>query len=754
MVQVSNMATTKWKSIPEYAAHLADLHAAMPSAGQLTKRLRSLRSPYTKTRILLPLRCKACQAVPAQTCPVVRQLPALNEWLHQLTTEIREVAPGKLALFGLKNDTRVRFESDTQREAVVLVHCLLTRHRCLQAAEGLHVLLPCYHKIFCDALRNSSSLTSLQLTKCRLTSPMVVSLVAALTSTDILEELSLDSCESPYSVRAAENALVSYIAKTKSLRSLSVVYVRLFRNTTALIQSLEKNTSIVRLALSSEVLLPEEGETFRRFLGGNSKILELSLVNDAFDGTVRLDKLFKAVGENSVLRKLSLRNFLLDLVSSVGFSDAVIRCPTLKEVELPYCRWKLLQVLPVDPGRELAMLRVAVSLRREYRVWPFVRALQNAPSLRKLTLDVGFTDWEVRKLFDAVRSNASLECLVLGSLAPQSMKQFCEALVETRTTEKVAFSLCRVPPTEFASALRDYGGTVRAGRYEFFDLSLEGLREIATAVALHDHITSLHLHLDSIEDDEIISEDASTIAAYLSSTATLKDIYLSFYVGEEVAHTLIEGIAKNSTLEKLGIEDWSVSCEDINVLCKWLAASRTLYHLVCLYDSGEASMELAEGLAEVLADSYTLTYLRLMEHPRTFHALQATRNMIRRNLALVECAVQFVLGSTEQRAARAFDLVSYHPQVSHKVREAASLTPADIKQKLKESRLRMHTHYWQFTGVIKNELICHKRNDGRMQIDQLGYDALLHVCSFLRVSDVLDEEKKEGKVRKRKRRGW
>lgn len=747
------MATAEWRTIPEYAAHLAELHAAMPSASQLTRLLRSLRSPHTKTRIQLPLHCKACQAVPAQTCPVVvRQLPVLNEWLYELTSEIREVAPGKLALFTITDDIRPRFESDTQRVAVVLLHCLLTRHRCLQAAQGLQDLVPCYHNIFCDALRNSSSLTSLQLTKCRLTSPMIVSLVAALTSTDILEELSLYSCESLYSVRAAEKALVSCIAETKSLGTLSMVYGKLFRDTTAFIQSLEKNTSIVRLTLSSEVLLPEEGEAFHRFLVGNSKILELSLVNCAFDDTVLLDKLFKAIEENSVLRKLSLRYFDFDLASAACFCDAVARCPTLQEVELPSCNWKLAQVHPVDPGRELALLRITVALGQELQVCPFVRALKRASSLRKLTLGVHLTNWEVRKLLDAVRSCASLECLVLDYFLPESMEQFCQALVETGTTGKVAFRFGRIPPPEFASALRDYGDAVRAGRYVFSDLSLEGLHEITAAVALHDHVTSLHLHLDSGHDD-ISSEDASTVAAYLSSTTTLKDIYMSFYVSEEVAHTLIGGIAKNSTLEKLGIQDWSMSCEDIDVLCKWVAASRTVYHLVFLCDDEMACSELVEGLEEVLADSYTLTYLQMMEHPRTFHALQATKNMIRRNLSLVECAVQFVLGSTEKRAARAFDLVSYHPQVFCKVGKTAWLTPADVKQKLKESRLRVCVHYWQFTGVIKNELVCHKRNDGQMQIDQLGLDALLHLCCFLRVSDVLDEEKKEGKARKRKRRG-
>lgn len=746
------MAAAEWRTIPEYAAHLADLHSAMLSADWLTKMLRSLRSPRTKTRILFPLHCEACQAEPAQTCPVVvRQLPALNEWLYELTSEIREVAPGKLALFGLRNDTRVRLESGTQRVAVVLVHCLLTRHRCLQVAEGLDVLLTCYRKIFCDALRNSSSLTSLQLTKCELTSPMIQSLVAALTSTDLLEELVLDSCKSPCRAQPAEKALVSYIAKTKSLRTLSVCFVRLFHDSTALIESLEKNTSIVRLTLSGEVLLPERGETFNRFLIRNSRVLELELVNCSFDNSILLDKLFNAVAENSVLRKLSLRYFHMDVVSSTFFSNAVAQCPTLEEVDLSCCEFEPLQARLGEPERELTMFHMVAQLGREFPVWPFVRALKRTSSLRKLTLDIPFSDSDTRMLLDAASSCASLETLVLNPSVPA--EKFFQAVVETGTTEKVAFQMHCIPPSEFASVLRDYGNTVRAGRYDFVGLSLEDFHVITATLALHDHVTSLQLDCSCTQDD-ISPEDASTMAAYLSSTTALKDFYLKFYVSEEVAHTLVEGIAGNSTLEKLGIEDWSVSREDINVLCEWLAASKTVYQLVYLCDDQVACRALVEDLEEVLVDSYTLTYFRVMERRDTFDALQATKNMIRRNLSLVECAVEFVLGSADKRAARAFELVSYHPQVSYKVGKAASLRPADVKQKLRESRLRVRMQYWQLAGIVKNELVCHKRSDGQMQIDELGLYALLHLCSFLRVSDVLEEEKKEGKSRKRKRRGW
>lgn len=693
-----------------------------------------------------------------QTCPILlHQLPILNEWLYLLASEIREVAPGRLALFSLESDNTPRAIDDAQLQVgVALLHCLMTRHRCLEAAEGLHVLLPCYRKIFCDALRNSSSLTSLRLSNCHLTGLVVRSLVAALTSTDLLDELALDSCKFPGGVRATENALALYIRKTKSLRTLTLIYVPLFNDATQLIESLERNTSIDKLALSLPVLLPEQGEAFRRFLANNNRILELELASTVHDENVKVHKLFMAVTENTTLQRLILCSFPLGLFASKWLSQAVARSTTLLEVELPHCSWELRSLQdPEDPAQQKEISDLTAEMGRKWRIAPLVKALRATSSLRRLSLPACFHDWEMRKLLAAVGKCASLERLTLDPLVPESLEAFHRALIDTNTTDKVAFRLCHLPPSQFVRALQCHSNILHLNRHNFCGLRWQRFLEITSTLLLHDCITALVLRLD-VSEGNINEEEASAIATYLSSTKVLRDIHLCFRASKKCTHTVIEGIAKNSTLEKLGIERWFVSKEDIDVLCKWLAASKTMYHLEYLCEDYAACKALVMGLEELLVDSYTLTYLRVKEFDEsTFYPLQAAKNFTRRNLSLVECAVHFVLGSTQKRAAEAFEKVSYHPQVAYNVEEATLLSPAAAKQKVKESSQRLRMHFWQLAGIVQNELVCEQRSDGRMQIDTLGLDAWLHVRSFLRVADVLEEVRKEKRrARKRKRRGW
>lgn len=752
------MAPAQPNNIPQYAAHLGSLHFELPAPRELTKMLRSLRSPRTRTLIRLPLHCRSCWEAPAQTCPVVlHQLPALNEWLYLLASEVREVAPGRLALFSLESDNTPRAIDDSHLQmAVVLLHCLLTRHRCLQAAEGLHVLLPCYRKIFCDALRNTSSLTSLHLSNCHLTGLVVRSLVAAITSTDLLEELALDSCKFPGGVRATENALAMYIRKTKALRALTIIYVPLFSDSTQLIESLEKNVSINKLALSVPVLLPEQGEAFRRFLANNNRILELELGSTVHDENVKVHKLFMGMIENSTLQKLSLCSFPLCLFASTWLSLAVAQSTTLLEVELPHCSWELRSLQdPEDPALQKEIGDLTAEMGRKWRVAPLVKALRATSSLRRLTLPACFHDWELRKLLIAAGKCASLERLTLDPLVPESLEAFHKALVDTGTTDKVSFRLCHVSPSQFVRALESHGDILRLTRHNFCGLRWQRFLEITSTLQRHDCITTLALRLDVLQGN-INEEEASAIATYLSTTKVLKDIHMCFRASKKCAQTVIGGIAKNSTLEKLGIERWFVSKEDIDVLCKWLAASKTVYHLEYLCEDYAACKALVMGLEELLVDSYTLTYLRVKEFDdSTFQSLQAAKDFTRRNLSLVECAVHFVLGSTQKRAAEAFEKVSYHPEVAYYVEEATSLSPAAAKQKVREGSRRLRMQFWQLTGVVQDELVCERRSGGHMQIDRLGIDAWLHVRSFLRVTDVLDKAtKKVRKTRKRKRRGW
>ncbi|XP_065292247.1 uncharacterized protein [Dermacentor albipictus] len=747
--------SSEWNTIPAYAAHLSPLHPKLPGREDLVKELRSLRSPFTCTRIRLPLHCNVCKAVPASTCPVVSELmPMINEWLWSLAVEIHEVEPGRLALTALENDNMSRGASWTANHAAILLHCLLTRHRCLQVIEGLQSILPCYRKLFCDALRNNTSLTVLRLSKCELTGPVVRSVIAAIGGAECLEELSWDWCKfTTGNVRAAEDALSAYITKTKSLRTLNVAHVPLFRESSALIEALVKNTSIVKLIVGCSVLNQSQRTEFRRYLAANRTVTNLIICSDHFRSAPDVGEVFKALTENSTLEVLTLENFELDPIVALQFARVFSFNTTLREVGFPHCTWDYQFMRATEDIRRQRMLYALVGrLGRDWRVVPLVKALQKTSSLQKLVLAGCFTNDETRQLLDAAAKSSSLQQLTFDSVMMLSVETFHQMVQETGASGKVRLGTCHSLPAAFVAGLKSGSDILSMGHHKFFHLNTPAFREIGAALVLHDRVTALELRLDTWDDD-FVEKDASTIAAYLSKTTALKEIYMKFSNFNQDAHLIIEGLSKNKTIEKLGIEDWLVRRKDIKKLCTWLVDSRTVYHLVYLCAQYEACKVLIEDLADLLEDSYTLTYIRVVEYPSNFHNWQAVKHFRRRNLSLVECAAHFVLGSTLKRAAAAYETVSWHPQLLSKVQELAPLSASEVSQKLLECNRLVRMQFWQLAGIVKDELVCFERVDGQKQIDNLILDAWLHVRGFLSINDVLDETGEKRRLpRKRKRR--
>uniref|UniRef100_A0A131YH27 Nlr family card domain protein n=1 Tax=Rhipicephalus appendiculatus TaxID=34631 RepID=A0A131YH27_RHIAP len=748
-------ASSEWINIPAYAAHLSPLHPKLPARDVLIKELRSLSSPFTCTRLRLPLRCAICRDVPASTCRVVSEmLPMVNEWLWSLAVEIHEVEPGRLALTALENDNMPRGATWTANHAAILLHCLLTRHRCVQVIEGLQSILPCYRKLFCDALRNSTSLTVLRLSKCELTGPVVRSIIAAISGAKQLKELSLDWCKfTTGHVRAAEDALSNYIVKTESLRTLNVAHAPLFRNSSALIESLGKNTSIFKLIVGSSVLNQGRGSEFRKFLAANRTLKNLVICSDHTRCVPDVGEVFEALVENSTLEVLTLEYFELDPIVALQFARVFSVNTTLREAGFPCCTWDYQFLREAnDAYRERLMYVLAGELDRDWRVLPLVRALKNTKSLQKLVLAGCFTNDETRQLLEAAAKCSSLQELTFDSIMMLSVETFYRMVQETGVASKVRLGTCHSQPAAFVSGLQSGNDLLSMGHHKFFHLNTSTFRDIGAALLLHDRVTALELRLDTWDDD-FVEEDASTIASYLSKTTALKDIYMKFSNFNQDAHLIIEGLSKNTTIEKLGIEDWLVRSKDIKKLCTWLVDSSTVYHLVYLCAQYEACKVLLEELADLLEDSYTLTYIRVVEYPSNFQNWQAVKQFRRRNLSLVECAAHFVLGSTLKRAAAAYEAVSWHPQLPSKVQQLAPLSPAEVSQKMLQCNRLVQMQFWQLAGIVKDELVCHERIDGRKQIDNLVLDAWLHVREYLCISDVLDETgEKRRPSRKRKRR--
>uniref|UniRef100_A0A1E1XEG2 Putative nlr family card domain protein n=1 Tax=Amblyomma aureolatum TaxID=187763 RepID=A0A1E1XEG2_9ACAR len=745
-------APTEWKTIPAYAAHLATLLPQRPPATRLTKELRSLRSPFTKTRVCLPLHCAACWSNLGATCPVVLNLlPALNEWFMSLAVEVHEIKPGRLALSAIENDTKARGVTWEGNHAAILLHCLLTRHRCLEVLDGLHAVLSCYTRVFCDALRKGA-LNILRLNKCELTSGAARSLMASIRGSECITELSLNSCKFySGSVQAVEHAVVDIISKSKSLRLLDAADSELFQDSAALIESLEKNGSIENLAVGTSVLTGEQGTTFCRYLSNNKTLRTLTIVAGYIGKSPELDSVFDALVENSTLNGLVLKYFCLDLAAALIFVRLIARNKTLSEVDFSCCSWDFQSVRETqggDGGTQAPVYSYAANLVGKISpAQPLILALKKTSSLRRLSVKQIFTDSCSHVLLAEAASCSSLEQLTFDPVYHAS--SFYHALRDTHASDKVRLGTCYAKVEDFVLALESCGELLGMGKHQFISLDKLGFHKVVSALPLHDHITGLDLHL-GYEWDGVAEEDASLIAGYLSSTRVLKNMCMRFNVSKELAHVIVEGLCKNETIEKLSIEDWLMQDDDVRTLCGWVAASRKVYHLSYLCAEVQACWTLVRSLARLLPSCYTLTYVRVVEYPSNAHIWQTVKQLRRRNLSLVECAVSFVLGSTLKRAAAAFERMSWHPQVVSKAQHELRVGPAELNARFAECRRRLQMDFWQIAGVVRGELVCHERVDGQMQIDQLGMDAWLYVRAFLSIDDVLDGPAK--KSRKRKRR--
>ncbi|KAK8764254.1 hypothetical protein V5799_033137, partial [Amblyomma americanum] len=199
-----------------------------------------------------------------------------------------------------------------------------------------------------------------------------------------------------------------------------------------------------------------------------------------------------------------------------------------------------------------------------------------------------------------------------------------------------------------------------------------------------DHLSSLEL---VFRRRDMHSDIVLALRAYLPLTRSLRRFDIRFPASPHGAHLIIEGIALNNSIEELSLNWLSVSEEDMQVLCDWVARSRRLHSLqLALIDEGDKMV--LQKLSTVLKSSYTLMSLGVKQWPGDEAGLNAM-NLVRRNYGLVQCASAFILGSSLKRAAVAFELVSWHPQISTVVQRMGSLGAADAAL-IRESARRLH----------------------------------------------------------------
>ncbi|KAL1471585.1 hypothetical protein MTO96_023570 [Rhipicephalus appendiculatus] len=218
---------------------------------------------------------------------------------------------------------------------------------------------------------------------------------------------------------------------------------------------------------------------------------------------------------------------------------------------------------------------------------------------------------------------------------------------------------------------------------------------------------------------------------------------------QDRARFILEGIGRNESIQQLHIERFTVEDNDWSLLTNWLTNNRRV-HSFEVPPPATGHEALANPLVKCMQDNYCITTVRIDDVFLGQSPWTKVKHMARRNYGLLQCAAAFALGSSHKRAAVAYELVSWHPQLCEAIRSMGNLSTGEAMERIQQSnrRLRDQIHFWQLCGIVKGRLVCNEapaaaNGASVCQLDQIGEDMLQHIRTYLKVADILDGEEED-----------
>ncbi|KAH6942071.1 hypothetical protein HPB50_000333 [Hyalomma asiaticum] len=203
----------------------------------------------------------------------------------------------------------------------------------------------------------------------------------------------------------------------------------------------------------------------------------------------------------------------------------------------------------------------------------------------------------------------------------------------------------------------------------------------------------------------------------------------------EIEAELFLALASNMNLAKLSLSGALVSRNNLKLLAGSAHKSRYLTDFrlapVCVSDTWEHGFCTWHVAEQSSAPS---NYKNA--------ALVAIQEITRRNMSLVEAAVQYVLSEKEAKTgAQVIELMHSHPRFLEMLQQAANTSKVRAKGMTSDalSRIRKTSldEFMRLAGVVKRKVkCCGKCGAGKQLVDMRG-KCWLHIRSFLKISDVV-----------------
>ncbi|XP_050031776.1 uncharacterized protein [Dermacentor andersoni] len=665
-----------------------------------------------------------CTAGEDKTCQIVDKLSTWNELLHGSQFELREMpeTAGQLFLQNFPDvlPTTGNFDALRMPQHPDLIGWLLRTHRCIACVCLKLSVAGVTSFAVLDTLRHSSGTKTVTLRFQDMKSlDAAFEVIPSLTR---IEELHCASCiryeAAPQGFVAALSTLLQ---ASSSLKSLYLSFFQLIGPVadtlfTGLLLNKDKLKELY--LLDSEIMCDSYPHALNEYLATTTalKRLAVEMANEVVQKA-----LLEGILKNRSIDKLLIGG-LIENEESPGIVAALIRentvisslsislrdDPAVGPLSVYSC-W----VPPLIKNDTLQEVSFPLKTFRPSEWASFIRALPNKENLKKVNINAEFDHRQFLPVY------AEVESLGLEEKVSVTFYSFARDvdLLHCKAISKIELS-AEEPDDRLVAALR----------------VLPNFR----------HVTDLSIDLWSSRMTLFLA-----LARYLSSTTTLR--HLALNVGWDVAvesegtspwwSAVPESLARNESLRQLRVYAKHLSTPDIEALADSLKRSRTIRFAEFIDVPNNGASVFVRRLSVDIADNWTLLRVvcgYFIDADRTgdwFAVNEATR----RNSGLVARAARFLKASHFDRyVTGALERVSRYPVLLDEVARQAYIDQSEIVGLVRERLKRTETldGFMRAAGVVRERVVCHPPDDGRMQLDDLIEDCWRNVRRYLVADDV------------------
>ncbi|XP_070380009.1 uncharacterized protein [Dermacentor albipictus] len=680
-----------------------------------------------------------CTATEDRACHIVRHLSVWNEVLSQAKLELRETPRTRSGLTVASIDCPYIEDHslDTLHRVATLLHCLVKKHHCVTHVDVTMGKLNLYDELLCDALRGNQFVESLKLRESISWGLGPQGNFCAVVPT--LPHLKHFECTSDAKCqRSFLDALTSLLLTTRSLTSLHIPNLRMSRSLgKALLNAIMACSTLRELTLDFDVVtcgLQEICATFAEYLKSSTALTTLNFVGKAYLQSTSMQLVLRGLEKNRTITRLHFGEAFVSEHCVEDVANIFARNATLRSIHIVTNRYDLYSFFQ----QKRAFI---------WDVW--LASLTENKTLEELTLP--FNIWRPQKwalFFRALSTKHNLKHVVVDGEAASAfvLQQVCEALRESGAEERVVFG------PELAAFCYMYG--LHLLRYHCFRYVVASddddvpfalpLGRLLHQLCSLNHVTTLTV----TTDPGMYSEDlSSALADYVGTTTTLKKLRLiSMSLAYSANETdldwtaVVESFSRNSSLAELYVSATCMSEDDSKRMADVVNHSENIRRFSVLVRRGWNWAAFVSRLSDGICRNYSLIEVEVPGYMNKDSF--AIWDTARRNSRLVATASQFLAGANpDKTTGAALERVLRHRALLEELAEVQSISEDEAAAALRDevrSFEGMH-EFMRLAGVVKERVTCHRREDGRTQLDDLNEHCWIVIRRCLALGDVVDE---------------